>query len=133
MIVIIYYLYPPLLDYILARQLIEFPHGDGIEVILGGGRRGFLPYNKTSNSDMYGQRVDKRNLINEWESKNSADQRYKYLKTRKDLKDLEVEEVDHVLGTLCSLEFIVEYIIEHHSMVVTSSLYSDVFSPLRVE
>src|SRR5262245_27186140 len=27
----------------IARQLIEFPHGDGIEVVLGGGRASFLP------------------------------------------------------------------------------------------
>ena len=27
----------------IARQLIELPHGDGIEVVLGGGRASFLP------------------------------------------------------------------------------------------
>ena len=27
----------------IARQLIEYPYGDGLEVALGGGRRSFLP------------------------------------------------------------------------------------------
>ena len=27
----------------IARQLLEFPHGDGLEVVLGGGRKHFLP------------------------------------------------------------------------------------------
>ena len=25
----------------IARQLMEFPYGDGLEVVLGGGRQGF--------------------------------------------------------------------------------------------
>jgi len=52
----------------LARQLVEFEHGDGIEVILGGGRAAFLP--KGMEDPEYGNpvgvREDERNLINEW-------------------------------------------------------------------
>ena len=52
----------------IARQLVEFDHGDGIEVVLGGGRVPFLP---TTVSDpeypqAKGIRVDGRNLIDEW-------------------------------------------------------------------
>ncbi|MEJ7624798.1 MAG: alkaline phosphatase [Pyrinomonadaceae bacterium] len=52
----------------LARQLIEFPHGDGIEVALGGGRSKFMP--KEAVDPEYptrtGERTDKRDLTREW-------------------------------------------------------------------
>ncbi len=35
----------------IARQLIEFSHGDGIEVAMGGGRRHFLPNTSTDPED----------------------------------------------------------------------------------
>lgn len=52
----------------IARQLIEFPLGDGLEVVLGGGRAQFLP---TTSSDpeypeRHGARRDGRDLIGEW-------------------------------------------------------------------
>lgn len=56
----------------IARQFIEFPYGDGIDVAMGGGRRHFLP--KTMNDPEYpnrtGRRTDGRNLIAEWQEKN---------------------------------------------------------------
>lgn len=52
----------------IARQLIEFPYGDGIEVVLGGGRRYF--YAQTAQDPEYtgrtGIRKDGRNLHEEW-------------------------------------------------------------------
>jgi alkaline phosphatase len=52
----------------LARQMVEFDHGDGIEVILGGGRAAFLPTG--AEDPEYGQpagmRGDDRNLVEEW-------------------------------------------------------------------
>ena len=52
----------------IARQLVEMSHGDGLDVILGGGRREFLP---TDASDpeyphLQGMRDDGRNLIDQW-------------------------------------------------------------------
>lgn len=47
----------------IAAQLLAFDHGDGMEVVYGGGRRGFLP--KASG----GRRKDDRNLLEEWEAK----------------------------------------------------------------
>ena len=48
----------------IARQLIEFSYGDGLEVALGGGRTKFLP--KEINDPEYpnkkGERLDGRNL-----------------------------------------------------------------------
>ena len=55
----------------LARQLIEFPYGDGLEVALGGGRSKFLP--KEMKDPEYeartGERLDGRDLTREWTSK----------------------------------------------------------------
>ena len=52
----------------IARQLIEFPHGDGLEVALGGGRGAFIPETSPDHEDPTnsGKRLDGRNLINEW-------------------------------------------------------------------
>jgi alkaline phosphatase len=52
----------------IASQLVSMPFGDGIDVILGGGRREFMP---TEMSDpeypnKHGARDDGRNLIDEW-------------------------------------------------------------------
>ena len=52
----------------IASQLVAMPFGDGIDVILGGGRREFMP---TEMSDpeypnKQGARDDGRNLIDEW-------------------------------------------------------------------
>jgi alkaline phosphatase len=55
----------------IARQLLEFPYGDGLEVVLGGGRSYFMP--KTMNDPEYptrvGRRNDGRDLTAEWTSK----------------------------------------------------------------
>jgi alkaline phosphatase len=55
----------------IARQLLEFPYGDGIEVVLGGGRSYF--YSNTTSDPEYpnqvGLRRDGRNLYEEWADK----------------------------------------------------------------
>lgn len=55
----------------IARQLVEWPHGDGLEVALGGGRRYFLP--DTAADPEYpakmGKRKDGRNLIEAWQKR----------------------------------------------------------------
>ncbi len=52
----------------IARQLIEFPYGDGIEVALGGGRRSFWPRDLADPEEpgKTGERDDGRNLAEEW-------------------------------------------------------------------
>ena len=52
----------------IAAQLIEFAHGDGVDVILGGGRANFLPTRTVDPeyADKSGRRDDGRNLIQEW-------------------------------------------------------------------
>ena len=52
----------------IARQLIEFPIGDGLEVALGGGRGMFLPETAADPEDAgrNGSRKDGRDLTAEW-------------------------------------------------------------------
>lgn len=55
----------------IARQLVEWPHGDGLDVVLGGGRRHFLPRATTDpeHHDARGTRADGRDLTAEWVSR----------------------------------------------------------------
>ncbi len=52
----------------IARQLIEWPEGDGLELAYGGGRRNFLPTSVADPEDAAarGERADGRNLADEW-------------------------------------------------------------------
>ncbi len=52
----------------IARQLVEFAHGDGVDVILGGGRAQFQPDTATDPEypDKAGKRTDDRDLVAEW-------------------------------------------------------------------
>jgi alkaline phosphatase len=58
----------------IARQLIEFSHGDGLEVALGGGRSKFLPNSTDDPEDQgtKGSRLDGRDLTAEWLTKPHA-------------------------------------------------------------
>jgi alkaline phosphatase len=52
----------------IARQLVEYQFGGGIDVVLGGGRRAFLPLDVADPEypETQGQRSDKENLIEAW-------------------------------------------------------------------
>lgn len=80
----------------LARQLIEFPVGDGLEVVLGGGRQHFLPV-ATADPErpaVTGRRLDGRDLTVEWlTKKNSA-----YVWNRKQFDAIDPDKTDHLLG-----------------------------------
>jgi len=80
----------------VARQLIEFPYGDGLEVALGGARREFLPHDTVDPEypDKYGRRLDGRNLTSEWLSKKGA----AYVWNRKQFNAVDVEKTEHLLG-----------------------------------
>ena len=55
----------------IARQLIEFSHGDGLEVVLGGGRAAFLPNRAADpeHPEKKGARRDGRDLTAEWRAR----------------------------------------------------------------
>ena len=54
----------------IARQLVEFSHGSGIDVMFGGGRALFLPRDVAdpANPEQRGLRADGRNLIEQWKA-----------------------------------------------------------------
>jgi len=58
----------------IASQLIDFPYGDGIDVVMGGGRRAFLPADYVDPDDKRakGRRRDGRNLVAEWKAKTNG-------------------------------------------------------------
>ncbi|WP_460997338.1 alkaline phosphatase [Simiduia litorea] len=59
----------------IARQLVEFSVGEGLDVILGGGRRNFLPTSEQDpeHPEVTGKRTDGRNLIDEWRAKTQGE------------------------------------------------------------
>ena len=58
----------------IARQLVEFDHGDGLDIALGGGRGYFIPADMTDPEypERAGWRTDGRNLAEEWAAKSDA-------------------------------------------------------------
>ena len=73
----------------IARQLIEFDSGNGIEVILGGGRKHFLPEDKN------GERQDGRNLIEEWLANNKKSM---FVSNSNQLANVDADKTKHLLG-----------------------------------
>jgi len=72
----------------IARQLVEEKHGDGIEVVFGGGRSNFLPAPA-------GSRSDSRDLVAEWK-KRFPDGRY--AASRDELLALDAKQARRVFG-----------------------------------
>ena len=58
----------------IARQLIESPHGNGPDVLMGGGRSNFLPATERDPEydDKVGLRLDGRDLVAEWKRRHPA-------------------------------------------------------------
>ncbi len=81
----------------IARQLIEFPYGDGLEVVLGGGRRSFLPRSAADPeyADRRGERDDGRDLTKEWTDRYPGSA-YVWNKTR--FEAVDPSNTDHLLG-----------------------------------
>ena len=81
----------------IARQLIEFKHGDGLEVALGGGRAKFLP-TETADPEYparTGQRLDKRDLTKEWLSKYESSA---YVWNKAQFDAIDTKTTKHLLG-----------------------------------
>ncbi|MET0290727.1 MAG: alkaline phosphatase [Steroidobacteraceae bacterium] len=81
----------------IARQLIEFPYGDGLEVALGGGRSYFQP---TTVADpeyptQKGRRADGRDLTAEWTARTS---RSEYVWNKAQFDAINPNKTRHLLG-----------------------------------
>lgn len=81
----------------IASQLIDFPHGDGLEVAMGGGRKNFLP--TTVNDPEYkkqnGVRLDNRDLMKEWKDKYKDAE---VIWNKEQFKAVETKNTKHLLG-----------------------------------
>lgn len=60
----------------IAAQFVDFNVGDGIDVMMGGGRKNFLPHSvkDPENVEHFGVRQDGRDLTKEWQRKNKGGQ-----------------------------------------------------------
>ncbi len=74
----------------LASQLVRFDKGDGIDVVLGGGKRGFLPKENDG-----GLREDGQNLVTVWNEKSSN---HTFVENAAELRALEPDAKQSVLG-----------------------------------
>jgi alkaline phosphatase len=81
----------------IARQLVDFRHGDGLEVALGGGRRFFLPEETADPEDpgASGEREDERDLTREWLARRP---RSAYVWNAGQLAAIDPAATDHLLG-----------------------------------
>ena len=84
----------------IARQLIEFPYGNGLEVAMGGGRYNFLSENEPDpeapeNPRRNGHRLDKRDLTREWLAKYKSSE---YVWNREQFDRVDPRKTDHLLG-----------------------------------
>lgn len=81
----------------IARQLIEFPYGDGLEVALGGGRTKFISNqaNDPEYADRKGERLDGRDLPSEWTTKR---QNSDYVWNKQQFDRIDAKKTKHLLG-----------------------------------
>ena len=81
----------------IARQLVEFPYGDGVDVVLGGGRSYFMP-NSAFDPEYVtqkGRRTDGRDLTAEWVTKY---QQSAYVWNKAQLDAIDPNSTRHLLG-----------------------------------
>ncbi|KAG6452853.1 alkaline phosphatase, tissue-nonspecific isozyme [Manduca sexta] len=83
----------------IALQLVRGRVGSKIDVVLGGGRKNFFPKSQRDVEGHNGYRSDGADLVREWlVKKTSMGALPKYVYTRQQLLELDVEENNSVLG-----------------------------------
>ncbi|XP_036670601.3 alkaline phosphatase [Drosophila suzukii] len=83
----------------VARQLVEWPVGQELRVILGGGRSNFRDQSQPDETGVAGLRTDGRDLVKEWqEIKKQQGAEGKYVWSLKGLKDTDISKTDYLLG-----------------------------------
>lgn len=81
----------------IAQQLLEFSYGDGIEVVMGGGRKQFYAHTEADPeyAGRTGIRRDGRNLHKEWLAKNSQSA---YVWNKKLFDEIDPKKTKHLLA-----------------------------------
>ncbi|XP_049545912.1 membrane-bound alkaline phosphatase-like [Anopheles darlingi] len=83
----------------IAHQLIHGDIGKHFKVILGGGRKQFLPTTETDSSGGRGLRTDGKNLVREWQQSRGADgANATYITSASELGSLDTSKIDYLLG-----------------------------------
>ncbi|XP_053612175.1 membrane-bound alkaline phosphatase-like [Plodia interpunctella] len=83
----------------IARQLVQMNPGKQFKVILGGGRREFLPNSTIDEEGHVGTRSDGRNLIEEWQQdKTNRDFSHSYVWNRDQLMNHFDSPPEYLLG-----------------------------------
>ena len=85
----------------IADQLLE--HATSIDLVFAAGRVKFLPNSEADpkQTRKYGDRIDGRNLIKEWEDKMTKNKlTHKYIWNLTDFNQLKPNQYQHVLGLL---------------------------------
>jgi alkaline phosphatase len=81
----------------IAQQFVDFNLGNGIEVALGGGRQHFMlaGVDDPEYKDLFGARLDDRDLITEWQKKSPGRD---YVWNKKQLDALDLKKTKYLLG-----------------------------------
>jgi alkaline phosphatase len=81
----------------LARQLVEFSAGDGIDVALAGGRAKFLPRESADPEypELRGERLDGRDLVAEWQARHPDG---RFVRDARGLEALDLASTRRVFG-----------------------------------
>ena len=102
----------------IARQLIEFPYGDGVDVAMGGGRYSFTPIG----------RKDRRDLTQEWLSQsNSA-----YVRSKHQFDEIDTENTNKLLGLFSNGHMKYEYDRTSSTEVVEPSISQMTVKAIRI-
>ena len=82
----------------IAQQLVKWPHGDGLEVALGGGRQHFLPTDANDPEDdgRKGNRKDGQDLLKAWTDRYSNSGAVVWNKDQFD--KIDIKNTKHLLG-----------------------------------
>ncbi|WP_110456528.1 alkaline phosphatase [Shewanella algidipiscicola] len=90
----------------IAAQLLDFNQGKGVNVVMGGGRRAFIPNTVVDATGKAGKRNDGRDLTAEWLS---LYPNAKYVSDRDGFINLDPASTDHLLGLFNSSHMEYDY------------------------
>ncbi|KAL5233293.1 hypothetical protein ACI65C_000703 [Semiaphis heraclei] len=110
----------------IARQLIEDQPGRNFKVIMGGGKKSFEPYVPQNQRETVEKSVcwrsDRRDLIREWiDNKQSNNLSHQFLTNVNDIKLLDTEQTEYILGLFSNGAMPMEYT-RNKKMLDTPSL-----------
>ncbi|XP_064099757.1 alkaline phosphatase-like [Macrobrachium nipponense] len=85
----------------IARQLVENEPGKNINVLLGGGRRHWIPMTEYDREerDQRGRRTDGRNLLDDWvHDKKARELHAEYVWNKAQFESIDARRTDYLLG-----------------------------------